>query len=329
MPDTSTIGVIGCGNIGSRHLQGLARMTAAAAVHVCDPNAASRALAEARIAEMQPGPHLSFTFHDALASMPNHIGLAIVATGAQPRRAVIETLLASKNVGALLLEKFLFQSLDDHAAVESLLAQRGVPAWVNTPRRAWPSYQSLKRDIAAGGPLTICVEFGRAHGLATNAIHFIDLAAFVTEETGGFELDGRLLRPIAEASRHVGALEFSGVMTGASARGDVLTLRGRPDSAGPHTITLVSEAGRFLIFETQQKMLVSRAAAPLEIETLAFPILLQSALTGAVAEDIVAGRQPDLPLFAESSRLHRQCLSAFLEALGEPRGAPGRLVPVT
>lgn len=329
MSDIPTIAVAGCGNIGSRHLQGLARMTQAAHVHGYDPSAESRALAAARVAEMQPGPHLSFTFHDTLAALPEKIGLAIVATGAKPRRALIEALVAEKQVSALLLEKFLFQSHDDHVAVEALLASRGIAAFVNTPRRSWASYQALKSDLASAGPLTIAVEFGRANGLATNAIHFIDLAAFLTGEAGGFDLDGRRLTPLRDASRHAGAVEFSGMMTGASQRGDFLAIRGRPESTNPHTVTIIAEDRRLLVVEASQQLLTSRASAPLAVEASPFPILYQSALTGGIATDILAGRAPALPSLAESARLHRQCLSAFLEALGEPRDAPGRVVPVT
>lgn len=310
------VAVIGCGNIGSRHLQGLARLDRPARIVGCDPLADSRQLSATRFAQMNPGPHLDVSFCESLEDLPDRIDLAIVATSTPPRRAITEALVARRDVKALILEKFLFQSHADHIAVGDLLADRRIPTWVNTPRRAWPVYRQLAADLAGTGGVSIAVEFGRANGLGTNAIHMIDLAAFLTGQSGGFDLDGRRLTPVEGVSRHAGLLDFGGVLTGVSADGHLVSIRGRPGSTEPHVVTILAEDRRLVINEVQQKAYVATAASAWAPVEQPFPIVNQSSLTGEFAAAIFDRGEAPLPGFAESARLHRQCLAAFLQATG-------------
>lgn len=329
MNKTPVIAVIGCGNIGSRHLQGLARLTHAAAVYAVDPVETSRKLSAERVTEIGPRNDVSFSFHPGMDTLPENIDLAIVATGSGPRRALTERLLGSRKVTGLILEKFLFRNHADHIAVADLIAAKQVPTWVNTPRRAWPVYRALAAELQAQGPLTIAVELGRTNPLGTNAIHFIDLAAYLAGPSVRFELDGRGLKPQTEASRHKDGLEFSGVLTGRSERGDALVVTSRLDSTAPHLIVIHARDRRLVIDEAREKVLVANTDNTWTMTPDAFPIVRQSSLTNEFAESVVAGAQPPLPDYAESARLHRQCLSAFLQAMGRDPQALDAVVPVT
>lgn len=309
--------VIGCGNIGSRHLQGLTFFGHAADIHAVDPMPASLDLARQRVCEMPPTPDMTWHYHAGIEGLPRRLDLVVIATGSAPRRRIVENLLEAREVGALVLEKFLFQSRADYAAVGALLATKGIAAYVNTPRRAWPAYAALRKTTMKEGELRIHVELNRTNGLATNAIHFIDLAAYLCGEA--FSLDGRGLHAVEGVSRHAGMLEFGGFLHGSSPRGDRLSLSGRTGSTAPHVIVITSDKRRILLHEAAGKAFIATAESQWAPVESPFPVLRQSELTGGVAADILLKSVSALPSYAESAKLHLSCLEAFLEAQGRPR----------
>src|SRR5688500_5671616 len=108
--------LVGAGALGSRYLQGLAKLDGAS-IRVVEPDPKAVEVARQRFAEVGGDP-------GALVSLPAIEGradLAIVATSSGPRRAIVERLLQDPP-GALLLEKFLFQREEDYAAVGEALA---------------------------------------------------------------------------------------------------------------------------------------------------------------------------------------------------------------
>ncbi|MCI4662841.1 MAG: Gfo/Idh/MocA family oxidoreductase [Neomegalonema sp.] len=321
--------VVGCGNIGSRHLQALARLTGPAEIFCVDPSEAARTLSAERVAQIEPGEGLRWHWLESFDGVPNALDVAVIATGAGPRRMLTEALLAHASVKALLLEKFLFQRHEDYAAVGALLADKGVAAWVNTPRRVWPGWQAIKARLVSPGPITLTVEIGKRNGLASNAIHFIDLAAYLSAGSEGFALRGDRLAPVEGVSRHEGQLEFGGTLYGFSPSGDCLSLRGRPDHEAPHTITLLAPDLRAVVDEGGQKARIASAASNWQLVEEDFALLYQSALTNGFVEAVQEGRDPGLPSFAESAMLHQACMGAFLEAIGLDPQDPAALCRVT
>src|SRR5438105_962294 len=108
----STVAVIGVGRIGLRHLQGVMSV-GDAEIWVVDPSsdALTRARAEfTGVAEHRVPP----TFATDVRDLPASIDVAIVATSADIRRAMVEDLLHGRDVRHIVLEKVLFQRLADY-----------------------------------------------------------------------------------------------------------------------------------------------------------------------------------------------------------------------
>jgi predicted dehydrogenase len=321
------LAVVGCGNIGSRHLQALARLDRPARVFAVDPSAEARGTAAARFAEIGPRPDVILEPIDAPAGLPAALDLAVIATASGPRLAALGAVLEGRRVARLLLEKFLFQRGADYDAAGALIAASGARAEVNTPRRLWPGYVALKARLAGRGPLSVHVETTRRNGMASNAVHFLDLAAHLAGAAGGFALDGAGLRPDAAAARRGAGVEFEGVLAGLSAAGDQFTHRSRLDSDAPHAIVIMARDARILIDETAGRAVLSTAEDGWRpVETPLAPVF-QSALTHTLLDAAPDG--PRLPDYAESARLHRQCLGAFLAALGSDPDDPEAVCPVT
>ena len=134
-----TLGIIGCGQLGSRHLQAMAATPLPEGMtlrlEVVEPWQGSRDTAQARLAEVNKSG-IPAAFHESVAGLPRALDLVVVATTADVRRAVVEELLGHAAVRFLVLEKVLFQAPADYKAVADLCAAKGTRAWVNCPRRA-------------------------------------------------------------------------------------------------------------------------------------------------------------------------------------------------
>lgn len=276
---------------------------------------------------MAPGPDLAFHFRADLSELPPTLDLVLLTTGAGPRKAIAEALFAHHTIGAIVFEKFLFQTIADHRLIGDLLREKAVPAWVNTPRRYWPSYRSLADSLKASGPITMVVTHDPRHGLATNLIHLLDLLAFLAGDQQQYQLGGRELILNASASRHAGMVEFSGHLYGYSERGDVLVVRPAPKGQDEGRIELLVDGSYITIDEGRQCL--TRFGATGTAVSEPFVSVFQSQLTHIIAEDILLRGSCLLPDYATSARLHVECLRAFLEAMGYSRNAEDRQCPVT
>ena len=100
----SHIVIIGTGQLGSRHLQGLTRIGQKIQVSVIDPNPEARKIARKRYFDMPENPNIqSIAFLNSMDQLVDTVDLAIIATNADIRRVVIETLVKKTKVKNLLL----------------------------------------------------------------------------------------------------------------------------------------------------------------------------------------------------------------------------------
>lgn len=292
---TAEVAVVGAGQLGSRHLQALARLSRPARVWVSDPNPASLALARERWNEASPPASLVADFSGRL---PERLDAAIVATDAASRERAIENLLKDRKVRFLVLEKVLFQDPDSLARVGALLERGGVRAWVNCPRRLWPLYRDRPRPKL---PLELRVS-GSGWGLATNAVHYLDLAAFL----GGcrdFAIDTTGLSREESPSKRPGFVEFFG------------TLVARADG---QRVVLTCERGEKRSTVEIDGAVQDEAGSP-----------VQSRLTTGVIEDLLARGDCGLTPYAESARIHRPYLEALREHWRSIKDVMAPACPIT
>ncbi len=312
--DPSTIALIGAGNIGSRHLQGLAGGASPIEVYVVEKDPVAAGLSRDRLNEalLRTGKK-NMTCHwlDTIDGLPDGLDVAIVATGSMPRREIIEILVKRAAVRFLILEKFLFPRPEDYPQIQALLADRGITAYVNTPRRCWPAYRRLLDRIPANSPVRLDVGISSRNGLATNAIHMIDLLGFISRDSVSFEFGGDRLLPSQKGSRHHGMVEFEGTLTGGSSRGDVFSMSAVPSDEAEDFIHIEVGGRVFKIDEAAQKMSIADGDA---IDTTDFPIVYQSQLTGTVVDGLLENGACDLPAYAVSAQYHLECIEAFMNA---------------
>lgn len=325
--DKSTVIIIGGGQIGSRHLQSIVQSPDAMSVFVVDPSPDALRRAQARVAEVIPAESkVKVVFTQQLDDRIRSCDIAIIATSSDVRRSVIEHLLSRVDVRYMIVEKVAFQSDYDFECVSRLLNEKGTTAWVNCPRREWALYQDLRTKLPQSSPFE-CHVSGSNWGLACNAIHFLDLLAYLTQDTR-MTVSTADLDTEPFPSKRKGFLEFSGTLR-AQTDAHKLTLTCYRGGDAPILVQLHGENFRYIIRENEGRLWSSHSEDQWRWQELNFFAPYQSQLTIQVVQSIFATGQCSLTSFAESQRLHRPLLDAFLRHLQEQTGRELVRCPIT
>lgn len=319
------IAVIGAGQLGSRHLQGLVRLGSLCEIHVVDPSAASLDVARQRAAEVPEAGRHALHFHQRIEMLPDSLDHAVIATAADVRLAVLESLLWGRTVHNLLLEKVLFQRLADYDAAAALLQRAGSRAWVNCPRRAYPIYETL-RGFFADDPLQHVDVRGGAWGLGCNSIHFIDLVALLTGGTP-HALSTQLLDAELIDSKRAGFKEFTGTLLGrcGDAGFSLTALRG---SQAPLLLTLRGGSRSCIVDESAGRAFL---CDPRDggWRSLDFKAPLLSEIVTSVTQRILQEGTSALTPYAQSADYHMPLLQALGAHASRQLSAPDDICPIT
>jgi len=302
-----TILVVGCGNIGRRHIEALAAARRTMRVIGIEPSDTARVQAEALITRFAAGSQVLADMTGA----PDAADLAIIATSAAHRRSAFETLLAGCKPKAVIFEKVLFTTRTDLDAVGRLLTTRTIPAFVNCGRRGFPAYERLRDLLATRRGLSMKVT-GAGWNLGSNAIHFVDLAEYVLEDRI-VALDESGLNSKPEPARIAGCVDLFGTLRGTLAGGGSITITQERAPGDPLSITFF-DGGESWRVEEGAKRLVHVNANGKKDEQV-FETLFVSGMP-YLYTDILDGKSCRLTPYAQSAAQHALFLDAFRRCLG-------------
>jgi len=323
----NNIAVVGAGQLGSRHIQGLAGISIPINIFVVEPNDNNRKIAESRYIEMPANKNITaFSTHQSISELPNNIDIAIIATNADVRANVTVDLIEIKKVGKIIFEKVLFQKHEDYDRIESILQKNRIDAWVNCPRRTFSFYKSIK-ELFEGEGVNLYLNGGN-WGMGCNSMHFIDLMSYLNNSPID-SFDTSRVDPSVMESKRKGFVEFTGTLQGKLTNGAHLLLESKPESIVPPIVDLYSNKIRVVVFEHIKKALIfkeSNSWKPLEQE---FDFPFQSQLTNHVVFDIITKGTCDLAGFSESSSLHKPFINAFINHLNNNSNEKFTYCPIT
>ena len=322
------IALIGAGQIGSRHLQALAKSEIPISVEVVSRSSQSLVKAKERFEEIQGSGFVkNIKYLQAIKNLSNSIDIAIIATNADVRRNVIEELVQYKKTRFLLLEKVVFQSTQDFHEIIELLKINQVKAWVNCPRRMYPFYLEVQKHLG-NGEQVVCDIRGGNWGMGCNSIHFIDLISFVSRETNfsitRSDLDLRILD-----SKREGFLEFTGSLHGITKNGSKFSLISDKESSMPCVINIMGDTSRYTIFESEGKAIQAHKSKNWKDEEIQFQVPYQSQLTHIATSKILVTEQNDLTPLELSFRFHKPLLETFTQHLEYVMKRRYKMCPIT
>lgn len=297
-----TVCLIGAGNIGSRHLQGLKRIDFPLSIEVVDPSKKSLEIAKQRASEI-PKEH-SVTFLTDIKDVSQKLDLAIIATNSSVRRKVLEVLLSHASVPYLILEKILFQKKEDYSSVGKLLKDKGSKAWVNFSMRTMPSYSSIKQKVKK--PIQMVVS-GSQYGLITNVIHFIDYISFLTE-CREFTINSTNINPRPFKSKRAGFLELNGTLSVHFKDGSSGIFTCYDSGSAPFVIEIFSQNFRYISRESEKKAWLSSPETNWSWHEISSKIPYQSEMTDKIAKEIFNSGTCELSKYEDASKLHLELL---------------------
>lgn len=315
------VAIIGAGQLGSRHLQGIKLSYLKLNIFVVDTNEESLIIAKERYEQIgNNGGSKNLYFYHSMEKLPEYLDLVIVATSSAPRFSITKELIRNKKVSYILFEKVLFQSLNEYSIVSKLLAENKIKAWVNCTRRLFSHYQELSKITLTSKKIDFKV-IGENWGLGCNSVHFLDLFAFLTGEsdvvidTDG--IDNEILK-----SKRVGYVEFTGTITGKTLKGNTITLSSLKECDSPLTIYLLGDNFDIKFEESSENIRIVDKTIPIQQ-------LFQSQLTGIVSEQILLHGNSDLVSFEDSAKIHIEFISKLLVVYSKITGNKMDICPIT
>lgn len=305
------IAIIGAGQLGSRHLQALAKVKDEITLYIVDPFEQSLQNSKERFNEVNTLEKELVCLYN-VTDLPKELEFVVISTNSKQRLSVLRELMNHTQVKYLLLEKFLFPNILDYEKATRILEATDTRAYVNCARTMWSAYQKLKMILDTSSKVTLEVS-GANWNLASNTIHFLNLFFYLTNEvratidTSG--LDNEIL-----ANKRAGYIEFSGTVKAITPKQHELILTSKLVGGEPATISIKSLNQNIEIHEAEQVIYI-------EGYKQFFPMHHQSNLTNKVYEQLQATRDCSLVSYKQSVEEHLMLLNAFNDFLGDREGA--------
>lgn len=301
--------VIGVGNLGIRHLQGVLSLSNRVNVVVVDKSKA--ALQKAKQVAKGLG-QLNIEYSSSLEDIPRDIFCVIIATSSNVRAKIISSLLQYAKVQNLILEKVLFPDLEAYSSIGALLENKGVNTWVNHPRRVYSIFKHIKSELSSE---TVHLSVtGSNWGLGCNGLHFIDLVQFfsgshlVSVDTKGLE------KGFIESKRE-GFIDFVGRLDASFHNGSTITMLASESISGSIELSIRSAEKSWFIRQGGSPILIRYESNIHTSEEIVFPF--QSELSGVLVEALLDNENLELPTYKEASETHKLFINSLLEHLNQ------------
>tara|TARA_R110002050_G_scaffold97132_1_gene202066 strand:- start:15042 stop:16016 length:975 start_codon:yes stop_codon:yes gene_type:complete len=319
--------IIGAGELGSRHLQGLLKLKNKESIYVLDLSSKSLDIAKNRAIEINHSHNISYISDWSL--LPKELDLVIVATGANVRRKVVIQLLEGFKVNNLVLEKILFQDLESYHKIDVLLKKTQTPTWVNHPRRMAPHYQEIRKSIIEAKEKVVFQIVGGNWGLACNGLHFIDLCCFLTGENIK-ELDLEWVDKNIQESKRENNIEFSGSIKGKLENNSSFIITSFNSEQSDISIYISTGSQRWIIQEGRAQKIIHLSKSNNFNEVItSFVTEYQSTLTTKIANDIFELRSCSLPTYEEACASHIPFIDSSIKKFIEITGIETNICPIT
>jgi hypothetical protein len=322
------IGIIGAGQLGSRHLQSIALVDQPVIIYVADISGDSLKIAEQRFNEVNSRFGHKAVYTNSIKEFPNELDIVIVATNSIVRSAVINDLLQFSEVKHLILEKFLFPQLSDFEIVKKLFDDRPtMRVWVNCTRRTFSTYKDIAAKISQKGPIYFSVT-GSGWGLGCNSIHFVDLFSYLSKS-----IDLKVLSESIDNeyfdSKRAGYIEFSGGLYLGDTSGNRMEVLSYKNGSHPIIIRISTPDAIWIINESSKSMQFAEASTGwvFTASSLSFP--LQSEVGSLVINNLLSNNTCDLSTYEQSQILHIELLKIFLTKYNTLNKEIRKLCPIT
>ncbi|MCK9403272.1 MAG: Gfo/Idh/MocA family oxidoreductase [Chitinophagaceae bacterium] len=309
--------IIGAGQLGSRHLQGVLKCKVKQTVYVLDSSELSLANCKLRESEVEHDHDVVFT--NDWGFIPHEINIVIISTSSNVRYPVLKQLLAHASVENIILEKVLFQSLNEYEYVNELVSINSpCQFWVNHPRRESSFYNNLKSRINGLTSIDSVFVFGEDWGLGCNSLHFIDTISFLINSDLSM-MEANLVDRGILNSKRAGYVEFTGSVNGKFKNGTFINListrqeKGIPNTFKKIYINISTGFENIVIRESVNSCaFFCSKEEDNSVEIVPFNLKFQNELTADLTTSLFSTNYCGLPKYAEAYTNHKLFVGALL-----------------
>jgi len=321
------VGVIGCGNIGNRHIESLLASDLSLDINAFDPSSEARENAAGVAVKVGENTKAINAF-ESIEALDGQLDVVILATDSLPRFRILKEILQAKRTKHAIVEKFLFQERQHFTQIEDALSDVSSKVWVNQWMSSEAAFSQLLRHFKGCTDIHMQVS-GPNWGLCCNAVHFIEMFDVLT---------GRKELSLAET-------EFEGDPIPAKREG-YFELTGSMKLETSHDTLILGSYGED--FPTNREIQISiksnEVAAIGEFkpgnlkyqltkrgitETIDLPVSFQSSMTADLVRNIVEDDRCGLPSYSNSMRHHLAVFDAFHTEFSRFGLAKNGAIPIT
>lgn len=322
------IAVIGAGQLGSRYVQGFLSSNMKVSIEVVDTSILSLQACQERIKEISyDALDKEIKFLENIHDISNALDIVVVSTTSNVRANIVREVLQYKKVKNLILEKVLFQRLEDYYSILELLNKLEVNCWVNHNRRMLPFYQKLKEETKGSSCIAMSV-LGGNWGMGCNALHFLDLFEFLSNEKIQ-QIDCESLHKEIIESKRKGFKEFNGMMHGKNNKGEFSLIS--TNKTSPMLLNIVYDECSLIIDEGRgwyQKKIRDDRQGEIIIEENVKIAYFQSELSIPLLQEVLDDKCK-LPTYEEAMLLHVKFIVSLMKHIISIEGAHFDYCPIT
>jgi hypothetical protein len=173
----NSVAIVGAGNIGFRHFQGIIKSSSPLKIYLVDPKINYN---KDEFLNQKNMFHHEIFFYENLMDLPKSLDFLICSTTANIRKKLLLNILDNINIQYILSEKVVFQSSDDFDELILKADKNKTKIWVNCPQRTYELYRSIKENFR--GKNFQMSSLGNNWNLASNSIHVLDLFCYLTDD---------------------------------------------------------------------------------------------------------------------------------------------------
>lgn len=314
-----TVYLVGLGNIGFRHLQGLIGIAQNSRVIGVDPMEEARQRAST---EWLRAVGTELETQADLDKVSPDCSVAILATCAANRLELLKKLVENASPQFIILEKVAFPKLSDFEAANTAALQAKADVFVNCPRRLWRIYNELMHLELGDAPDFALTVRWRHLGLACNGVHFVDLLQYLTGAQL-VQLASVKLDRIVPAKR-AGYFEVSGTVGFHSQTGGALTIDVSDAAPESMEITLRANGLEYRIDEAAGTVETPDGTQLIQAGRMPY----QSELTGDLVKSLLKGRSK-LASLHESQAAHAPLFEALTPLFAQAGIETSSGLPIT
>ncbi len=329
MPDRQfRILIVGCGQLGSRHLQAVASLPSVAQIEVVDPRPEALQLGRDRLAELglerQPEVRWLQSLREA-----SFADLCIIATQAEGRCGLVCSISEQLRIERFLLEKMVAQAIRDYENLIEFSRRNSLSVWVNCKTRAHASHRRIKQNLHPDEPLVLSIAGGN-HGLANNGVHAADLFVFF-DSIEEIRLTAARIDPILHPSkRGANIFDLSGTIHAHSSKGSTFTLSLAAGHFAPLQFSVTAPRYRAVVDDMVKCFYESSAESDWVWREVPYDANLSvSFMTRGFVTDILASGACELPTLEQCFPAHQLILRSLRPYFNRMMGTDSEICPVT